>query len=63
MKADIVRLRRNYGFWVWRIKSRNGTVVSVGPYYTRRDNAIRGLRNFVEKMWTTIGIEKIMDNL
>ena len=64
MKAEIkYREYAECSPWQWIIKSNNGTVVAVGRYYTRKDNAKRGLRNFVEKMWTTVGIEKIMDSV
>ena len=49
--------------WWWEIFYSNGAGAVGGPLYTRRDNAIRGLKTFVEKMWTTKGIEKIMDNV
>ncbi len=47
----------------WTIYFSNGSWACESAFYTRRDNAIRGLRNFVEKMWTTKGIEKIMDTV
>lgn len=62
MKAEITydSLWEEYN---WVIYYSNGAVATVGPSYTRRDDAKRGLRNFVEKMWTTVGIKNIMDNL
>ncbi len=60
MKAEIFYFYNRYR---WRIKAKNGVMLAVSRGYTRKDNARRGLRNFVEKMWTTVGIEKIMDNV
>ena len=60
MKAEITNVY--YGF-KWNIKAANGVVVAMSYVYSRRDNAVRGLRNFVGKMWTTKGIEKIMDSV
>lgn len=32
------------GRWRWRLRGRNGEIVSVSQSYTRRDSALRGLR-------------------
>ena len=51
MKAEIkYREYAERGPWQWIIKSRNGTVVAVGRYYTRKDNAKRGLRRFLRAL-------------
>lgn len=56
MKAEILNLQacmdggktKHY----WLIKNYNGHVMCVSGQYTRRDNAIRGLRNFLRKTVT-----------
>jgi len=47
MKAEICGYKEHY---FWLIKSRNGVRLARSLcFYTRRDNAVRGLRNFLRK--------------
>ena len=50
MKAKIIEIGYKQ-FYQWKICYNNGAVATKVPFYTRRDNAVRGLRNFVEKMF------------
>lgn len=36
--------------WWWEICYSNGVRAADSPLYTRRDNAIRGLRNFCDRI-------------
>lgn len=49
MKAKI-RFDVIHRHYEWLIYYDNGAVAAKSPYYTRRDNAIRGLRNFLDKI-------------
>ncbi len=45
MKTEIAQGTRG---WNWTIYYPNGCIACWGPYYTRRDNAIRGLERFLD---------------
>ena len=37
--------RADDGQWHWRLQDANGRIVAVGEGYTRRRDAVRGLKN------------------
>lgn len=49
MKANI-EYDSLWHMYSWNICYNNGAVATFGPHYTRRDNAIRGLTNFLKTL-------------
>ena len=47
MKAEIIKM---FWWYRWRIKAKNGVILASSQAYTRRDNAIRGLKEFIYKI-------------
>ena len=49
MKAEIVEIGYKQ-FYQWKICYNNGAVATKGPFYTRQDNAVCGLKKFCINM-------------
>ena len=41
-------------YWMWKVFGNNGCFCCQSGSYTRRDNAVRGLKNFCRKLGSEI---------